>query len=176
MLRINSESVRGGKEAENPYTRTWVPQLIQKKKRIDLEKRPAFDADGNRLKGVLFVPQEQDGERFVKVVREWLPEQVAISNTAKKVLLFVQYQCLAGNAIVYLPAQVGAEFCRFKQTQSFHTGVAELILYEYLARTEKPAFYFINPQKFFNGDRRTIKGTFSKPTQAFQTLTPQSED
>ena len=162
-LRANTSRVDTIKEECNPYTRDWTPALTQKKKRINLDKKPAFDAEGNRLKGTLFVPYEQDGERFIKVVREWLPSQVALSRTAMRVLLFVQYQILPGNSIVYMPARVGADFCQFAQTQSFHTGIAELITYEYLARTMRNSFYYINPQKFFNGDRRTIKGNFSIP-------------
>lgn len=166
-LRTHAPTVRSVKEDSNPFTRTWTPELTLKKKRINLDKKPAFDAEGNRLKGTLFVPYEQDGERFIKVVREWLPEQVNLSRTAMRVLLFMQYQMLPGNSTVYLPARVGADFCKFSQTQSFHTGIAELILYEYLVRTHKASFYYLNPQKYFNGDRRTIKGDFSIPTHSY---------
>lgn len=170
-IRMAAEDLRGSRVSENPFTKFWQPEIILKQKRIDLDKKPAFDEAGNRLTGKLLVPYERDGERFLKLVRRFLYEQVLLSNTAKKVLLFVMHQVLPGNAVAWLPADEAADFCRFKQKQSFHAGITELILYEYLARTEKVGFYFINPRKFFNGDRTGIKSTFSKPRESF-TPTP----
>lgn len=164
MLRAEGEERKTHRHATNPFTDNWKPEVTHKSKRINLDKRPAvLDTAGNRVVGTLLIPVERDSERFVKLVRDELPVLRQLSATARVVLDFAMYQALPNNAVVWMPPAEAAEYCKFKARKSFYDGITELIIYEYLARTEKQGFYFLNPQRFFNGNRQQLKNTFSKP-------------
>lgn len=163
-LRAEGEELKTHRHAVNPFTDGWQPETTHKSKRINLDKRPpVYDTEGGQVKGTLLIPVERDSERFVKLVREELAWLSQLSATARAVLDFAMYQALPGNAIVWMPPAEALVFCRFKQPKSFYDGINELIVYDFLARTEKQGFYFINPRKFFNGNRTALKNNFSKP-------------
>lgn len=164
LLRVEGEQVKAYRHSVNPFTDGWSPETSLKHRRMDLNKRaPIYDEAGTQVKGVLLWDVERDGERFVKLVRHSLGSLGQLSRTARLVLDFVMYQLLPQNAVVWLPPSEALLFCQFRQAKSFYDGINELLIYEFLARTEKQGFYFANPQKFFNGDRQNIRNLFNKP-------------
>ena len=164
LLRAEGEERKSHRHATNPFTDTWAPETTLKHRRMDLDKRPPiYDAEGAQVKGVLLWDTERDGERFIKLVREEMSGLGQLSKTARLVLDFAMYQLLPQNAIVWLPPMEAKAFCCFRQGKSFYDGINELLIYEFLARTEKQGFYFANPRKFFNGNRQNIRNLFNKP-------------
>lgn len=162
-LRIAGEDVKGHRHSSNPFTENWQPPTALRSKKVDLAKRRCTDEKGAKLEGKLLVPYERDSGRFVKIAHESLQDLTNLSSTAISVLAFAMHQALAKNLIVWMDQAECSAWCRFKQPKSYYDGVMELILYEYIARTERIGFYYINPQKFSNGDRTKAKNNFSKP-------------
>lgn len=151
--------------AVNPFAGPgWRPVTKTKYKKVNLEAgEPFYNLKGERLTGIKLEPVELDAGRFVKVAHEVLPELSKLSATARAVLDFAMSQALPNNEVVWVPAVEGAAFCRLNQTKSFYNGVSELLAHEFIARTEKMGFYFINPNKWFNGVRENRKTLFNKP-------------
>lgn len=162
-LRLAGVEIKTHRHSTNPYLENWVPPTTLRHKRLDLSQQPAFTAAGKPLDGVLLVPYERDAERFSKTFHAYIEELHELSRTARAVLDFIMYQALAGNAVVYAPAEEAIPFCGFKQAKSFYDAITELIIYDLIARTERVGFYYINPAKFFNGSRKSIRNTFTKP-------------
>lgn len=163
-LRVGWSEQKTHRHSTNPFLANWEPETVVRQKKIDLSQRPAFYADTNEpLAGKILVDYERDGRRFIRIFHEWLPELGYLSATARRVLDFVCYAALPNNSIVHVPLERALEFMRNTQPKSFYDGVMELVQFEYLAKTERREYYFLNPQKIFNGTGRNIKSTFTKP-------------
>lgn len=162
-LRLAGSEIKGHKHSVNPYTVDWSPPIVTRDRKMDLSKRNIRDEKGEKVEGKLLVPVSKDAGRFVKIAHDSLPDLTRLSSTAVSVLAFAMHQALPKNLVVWLDRAECSAWCRFKQPKSFYDGITELILYEYLARSEKVGFYYLNPAKFSNGDRTKAKNTFRKP-------------
>lgn len=164
-FRLNNADVKMHRDSTNPFLNGWEPEITYTNKRLDLAKNPAFDGNGNAIEGVILVPRSKDSARFSKIYREYLQELNLLSAPAHNVLNFALYQALPGNGVVYMPTKAGVEFSRFSNPKSFYDGLSELIQRKFLARTEKMHFYYLNQVKVFNGSRRSVRNTFTKPKE-----------
>ncbi|GGG61070.1 hypothetical protein GCM10011378_41350 [Hymenobacter glacieicola] len=155
--------IKSHRHSTNPFLENWEPPFVEKMKRIDVTGKGYLDNKGVELTGKMLVPIKKDADRFVKLVHSTLSELTNLSTTAVAVLAYIMHQALPNNSIVYLPTEEALEFCRFRQPKSFYDGLNELILYQFVARSEKRYFYFLNPQKLFNGRRKNMKALYHKP-------------
>lgn len=111
-----------------------------------------------------------DEEQFVKLYTSQLRSFFEISTTGFRVLSVV-LQAIQTQAVgtdrVYLDFSDVAAFARsidvrIFSRKTYERGLAEMLTKGFLARTEKPNFYFFNPALFFNGDRARFVTEYRK--------------
>ena len=163
-LRLAGSDAPTHRHDDNPF-KDWQPELITKHKRLDLGAggQQLFDKDGNEAEGKILIPYKRDAARFVKLFYDALDELPELSHTALSVLFCLMKQALADNHVIEMQLEVAMTFCKFGQAKSFYDGIGELIIYEYVARARKTGFYYLNPQIFFSGNRKSKKQAFIGP-------------
>lgn len=163
-LRLAGVEAPNHRHDTNPFA-DWTPEMMTKHKRLDLGAggQQLFDKDGNEAQGKILIPYERDAARFIKVFYDALDELPELSHTALAVLFCLMKQALADNHVIEMQADVAMAFCGFSQAKSFYEGVSELIIYGYIARARKTGFYYLNPQIFFSGNRKSKKEAFIGP-------------
>lgn len=169
-LRLAGAEAPTHRHDKNPFA-DWTPELTTKHKRLDLGigGKMLFDKDGNEAEGKILIPYKRDAGRFLKLFWDALDELPELSHTALSVLFCLMKQALADNHVVEMQMEVAVQFCGFTQPKSFYEGVNELIIYQYIARTRKTGFYYLNPQIFFSGNRKSKKEAFIGPKHQYKT-------
>lgn len=155
--------VKSHRHSVNPFTENWEPEITYTNKRLDLSKYPQLVQAGLPADAKVAVPRSRDSAKFTKVFEAAIERMDQLSNTGHRTLQFVFRKARINNGIVHLPVEEAMEVMGFKQPKSFYDGITELILLDFLARTEKVGSYFLNQELIFNGSRRAIKNTPPKP-------------
>ena len=165
-LRLAGADAPTHRHASNPFA-NWTPELMTRHKRLELGigGPQLFDKEGKEAVGTMLIPYQRDAARFVKLFYDELDELPELSHTALSVLFFLLKQALPNNNIAYLPIDEGMAFCGFNSQKSYYDGISELIIYEYLARTTRISYYYLNARKVFTGNRRSTKELFIGPTK-----------
>ena len=162
-LRMGGTEKKTERNSTNPFLDGWAPEITYTNKRLDLSKRPELVAAGLPADANVSVPTTRDSARFIKVFEAAYERMDQLSNTGHRTLQFVFRKARINNGMVHLPVEEAMDVMGFKQTKSFYDGITELILLEFLARTEKQGLYYLNQELVFNGSRRNIKNTPPKP-------------
>lgn len=101
-----------------------------------------------------------DNQTFIKLYTSHLKSFFDLSQTANRVLQFVLYttqETAINKDKIYLSCNQTQDFFIQHDSKissaSYYRAMKELVEKLFLAETEEPNLYFINPQLFFNGDR-----------------------
>ena len=119
-----------------------------------------------------------DNEKFTKIFVDKMASFADLSNAAHKTLLiffyFLPKRSMGSDTIKlsFRDYQAKKDLIGVKiSKRTFERGVKELIEKQFLARTDTPNFYWLNPNKFFAGNRVTFIESYIK-VEEFEKLKP----
>lgn len=102
---------------------------------------------------VFAINEKVDKEEFTKIYRKGLAGMFGLSRAGIKVFAFIATIVKPNKDMIYFEIKDCKKFTGYKSHQPINTGLSELIESKFIARTDAPYRYFINPTMFFNGSR-----------------------
>ena len=97
-----------------------------------------------------------DQDTFTKVYIRTMHAFRDLSKTGLRFLLYVFHKMPQDRDYILFDMKEAKEITGYKSEKSIFTGLGELIECEFLARSNKPYLYYINPTIAFNGSRLTL--------------------
>lgn len=119
--------------------------------------------------------QEVDAAKFVKLYVNGVRAFTELTNAGTKVfeLLYLEVQKNIGKDRVYLSFSALDESAKLSQA-TFTRGMKELVEKKFVAPTEAIAWYWLNPDFLWNGDRLAFVKEYRKKSSA-QTYDPRQQ-
>jgi len=98
--------------------------------------------------------QVVDRTKFVKVYGDNLRNMFSLSHPALQVYGYIISQMIGKPNMteVYFRLKDCAEFCGYSAKSMVYLGLTELIKRGFIAKTDRPPSFFVNPEYAFNGD------------------------
>lgn len=132
-----------------------------------VKKREYMNVDGDRGVQNLVVTRDSevvgesrffryrryDPEQFAKVFTRRVTAMWDMPKPAGRMFSFVLSVLPKDNDEIYIDVKDAMQFADYKTEKSIWEGIKWLLENEFLAKSTKTNFYFINPTIFFNGDR-----------------------
>lgn len=102
----------------------------------------------------LFLAQRKvlDKEPFIKLFQSQLKALFGLTQAGVRVFGYFMEQSTFGDKVEF-NLQDCLNFTGYNSKDSVFRGLAELLENDFIARTNKTYFYYINPQIFYKGDR-----------------------
>lgn len=156
MDKMNLRKIQ--KHSNNPLVDPNVIKTKQKSVRPFATGRMVDTITGEEVAGTAVVVRKTiDEQHFVKVFSEGVKAAYDLSPSGYKVfqLVLKATQCAAvGEDKIYLHFMDAVEDPEMPiSRQTFHRGMKELLQKEFIAASDRPGMYWINPHLFFKGDR-----------------------
>lgn len=153
---------------ENPF---WdVTQVEIGKKKVTIAG--GFVADTDTGEGVhhagIHRIEEVDEDKFVKIFTQNIKAFFDLSAPSLKVLQIVMLAIQNnkdndGIWLSWFDAEEQSQLLELGISKTtFHRGLKEMLEKGFIAESEKPNYYFINPHLFFNGSRMTFIREYRK--------------
>lgn len=144
----------------NPYTSSLVIPSRNKTIALSNQRLTLFDSKTGEVQedeiGFMGLRKRVDTAEFVKIYRDQLQSMFDLSTAAYKVLGYFMFASRISSDKVVFTLKECKEHTGYTSKVSINTGVSELLAKEFIARTDEHFIYYINPAKFFNGDRLVL--------------------
>ncbi len=115
--------------------------------------------DGSLLKMVKVSGQRtwvSDPKSYIKLYTERIPELILLKTPAVKLFFHILATVKPKQDHIIISPVIVAKELGYNTTKRIHDGIKELIKIKIIAKTNKHTIYWINPNIFFNGDRRSL--------------------
>lgn len=164
MLKENQEVMKGVTQfpthKENPYIHSLVIPSKNKTIAISNKQLGLFDPKTGDIEeknvGFMGLRKRVDTEEFVKIYKGQIQALFELSNRAIKVFGYFMEATRISSDTVIFDIEECKKYTNYKSKNSVTLGLAELLEKEFVARTGSHYKYYINPAKFFNGDRLVL--------------------
>ena len=144
----------------NPYVSNLVIPSRNKTIAISNKQLNLFDPKTGEVEenniGFMGLRKRVDTEEFVKIFKGQIQALFELSNRAIKVFGYFMEATRISSDTVIFDLDECKEYTGYKSKNSIILAVSELLEKEFLARTSNHYKYYINPAKFFNGDRMVL--------------------
>lgn len=144
----------------NPYTPNLVIPSRNKTIAISNKQLALFDTRTGEIQdqsvGFMGLRKRVDTEEFVKIYKGQLQAMFDLSTPAYKMLGYFMHASKISSDKVVFSLKECKVHTGYTSKASINKGVAELLEKEFIARTDEHFMYYINPAKFFNGDRLVL--------------------
>jgi len=149
------------KHEKNPFRKELLEDFRTVKKReyinADGDRRVqnlVIDGDGQAIgESRFFRYKKYDPEQFAKVFTRRVTAMWDMPKPAGRMFSFVLSILPKDNDEIYIDVKEAMQFADYKTEKSIWEGIKWLLENEFLAKSTKTNFYFINPTIFFNGNR-----------------------
>lgn len=94
-----------------------------------------------------------DSERFAKIYLEGIGKTFGLSKSAQRVFQVVLQLCEKNTDRLYLNFMMASKVDDAIIERTYHRGLLELLKSGFVAYSDLPNMFWINPHLFFNGDR-----------------------
>ncbi len=161
MTKID-EIMKGVKEFptydENPYVHNLIVPSRNKTIAMSNKQLSLFDREGVEVENINFMGLRKrvDTEEFVKIYKAQIQALFELSNRAIKVFGYFMDALRISKDLVVFDLKECKRYTGYSSKESVTRGVAELLEKQFIARTDVHYKYYINPAKFFNGDRLVL--------------------
>ncbi len=160
----NLEVMKGVKEfpthKANPYVHNLVIPSRNKTIAISNRQLNLFDPKTGEVEenniGFMGIRKRVDTEEFVKIFKGQIQALFDLSNRALKVFGYLMDATRISSDTVIFDLDECKEYTGYKSKNSITLAIAELLEKQFVARTSSHYKYYINPAKFFNGDRMVL--------------------
>ena len=150
---------------ENPFVDEMFKMEISNRRRYIAGKKGStiVNSETGEVEGhqVFAIEEKYDKEEFIKVFRAGLIGMFDLSRAAIKVFAFVASKVKPNQGFIYLEIKDCMEYTSYKSKTPIMSGLAELIEFGFIARSELHYKYYINPNMFFNGNRVTFMNSIT---------------
>ena len=146
------------KHTKTPFLDELVEEIIvDKRTKIIAGKSPSLvvNRDTGEVEGtqVFAIHEKVDKERFTKIYEGGMRQLYKLSKSGLKVLDYFTTITKPNKGEVIFEMDACKEYCNYKTDKPILKGIAELIEQRFIARSKHYYKYYINPKKFFNGNR-----------------------
>ena len=131
-------------------------EMVMKEKTVKVgSARDLVDPDSGEVHAVNAIYQRKiiDTERFAKIYLDGLQRTFGLSKTALRVFQIILQVCEKDSDRIYLNWMSVSKVDEIMQERTYHRGLRELLENGFLAYSDLPNMFWINPHLFFNGDR-----------------------
>lgn len=144
----------------NPYVSNLVIPSRNKtiaisNKQLNLFNPNTGEVEENNI-GFMGLRKRVDTEQFVKIYKGQIQALFDLSNRAIKVFGYFMDATKVSADRVLFRLKDCQKYTGYSSKASVTRGLAELLEKEFIARTDDHFMYYINPAKFFNGDRMVL--------------------
>lgn len=164
MSRNNSSINKFKKYKKNPYEPNLIIPQRNKTVAISNEQLSLFDQDGVVVSDNAFIGirNRVDKEKFVKIFKAQIKALFSLSMAGIRVFGYIMDATRISESMIFFSKRACKKYTGYSSTNSVNVGVSELLEKGFIARSEEPNIFFINPAIFFNGDRMTIVNQYIK--------------
>lgn len=131
-------------------------ELVFKEKTVKIgSARELIDVETGEVSNVTAIYQRKivDSERFAKIYLDGLSKTFGLTKTALKVFQVILKSCEKDSDQIYLNFALASKIDEQMIERTYHRGLLELLKNGYIAYSDLPNKFWINPHLFFNGDR-----------------------
>lgn len=124
------------------------------------------------------ITEKVDKEEFVKIYKRNIQDMFNLSIQGYKIFGYFLSATQISKDIVAFSYKKCMEYTSYKSKNSVNIGLTNLINNKFIAKSEVPNMYFLNPSFFFNGDRILLVKEYIKEGSNLKTVfqsTPESE-
>lgn len=117
--------------------------------------RDLVDVETGEISNVNAIYQRKlvDSERFAKVYLDGLSKTFGLSKTSLRVFQSILKLCEKDTDSIWLNFMTISKLDPDLPERTFYRGLKELLSHEFVAYSDIPNKFWINPHLFFNGDR-----------------------
>ena len=159
------------KHGSNPFIGTTIANTRAGSKRI-------YDTTGHKMMvvsgdtGEIIAPagfwqyQEVDKTQFVKLFVNGVKalKELTSAGTTVFEILYLRVQDNVGKDMVYMAFQALDQTITSISQSTYHRGLKELLVKDFIAESNMPGWYYINPDYMWNGDRLAFVKEYRKAT------------
>ncbi len=133
-----------------------VREIVLKERTVKVgSARELVDTATGEVTNVNAIYQRKivDSEKFAKIYLDGLAKTFGLSKTALRVFQSILQICDKDTDSIWLNFMVAVKVDPELPERTFYRGLSELIKHEFVAHSDVPNKFWINPHLFFNGDR-----------------------
>lgn len=149
-------------------------ELVMKERTVKVgSARELVDISTGEISNVNAIYQRKivDSERFAKIYLDGLAKTFDMSKTAQRVFQSILKLCEKDTDSLWLNFMLVSKHDPDMPESTFYRGLKELLDREFIAHSDVPNKFWINPHLFFNGDRVKFITEYVK-----QSAAPSSDD
>jgi hypothetical protein len=131
-------------------------ELVMKERTVKVgSARELIDVSTGEISNVNAIYQRKivDSERFAKIYLDGLAKTFDMSKTAQRVFQSILKLCEKDTDSLWLNFMLVSKHDPDMPESTFYRGLKELLDREFVAHSDVPNKFWINPHLFFNGDR-----------------------
>lgn len=131
-------------------------ELVFKERTVKVgSARELIDTSTGEVSNVNAIYQRKivDSERFAKIYLDGLAQTFNLSKTALRVFQIILKSCQKDTDQIYLNFMSATKIDDLIIERTYHRGLLELLKAGFIAYSDLPNKFWINPHLFFNGDR-----------------------
>ena len=145
---------------KNPYINSLVIPSRNKTIAISNRQMSLFDNRTGEVQkegiGFMGLRKRVDTEEFVKIFKGQIQAMFDLSSRALKVFGYFMEGTRISSDLVIFEFRECMEYTGYSSKNTITMALAELLEKEFIARTDTHYKYYVNPAKFFNGDRLVL--------------------
>jgi hypothetical protein len=158
--------IKGGVRAlevykTNPYiVEAKVKQVIKSRPRVafrdkgeEVVNTKTGEIFGNEHKNVVVQHERVDRAKFVRIYVEEISRMANLPQYAWKLFHYILANLGVKKDEVYIHSEVVLEWCGWTRPNQLQKALICLAKKGFIAKSNKPYWWYINPSIFFNGDR-----------------------
>lgn len=158
-LILHSSIQKHQKHKESPFMEELL-KIKTRGKTVTWGKKaiPLANTDTGEIEeiGFLSIKQEVDGEAFVKIFKAELQSLFDLSKRAMKLISYFMQAARINQDKVFFDRDECRKFTGYVSKITIQFALTELLEKKFIARTDNPSMYYINPMTFFNGNRMVV--------------------
>lgn len=167
--KMSIKKEKGIREFPVHTTNPYLPNLIvpSKKRTISIASDKSLgllDFETGVITDTAFIGirKRVDSEEFVKIFKGQIQALFELSTAAMRVFGYFMDATRFGKDSIYFSIKECMQYTKYKSQNSINIGISELLAKEFVAKSDKQNIFFINPSKFFNGDRMVMFNDYIK--------------
>lgn len=157
------------KQNKNPFIEGVVKHIKDSKFRVSAYKERSdfaiVDTNTGELKdtyNTIYTKRKVDLQKYNKLYLSNLRILFELNKNSQMVLDYIYTRIEKNKDYIFFSMSDCKEHTSYKDNKSIYSGLKELIDKEFIAKTEEPYRFWINPDIMFNGDRLIIINEFVK--------------
>ena len=131
-------------------------EMVMKEKTVKVgSARELVDTATGEVSNVNAIYQRKivDSERFAKIYLDGLAKTFGMTKTAQRVFQSILKLCEKDTDSLWLNFMLVSKHDPEMPESTFYRGLKELLTHDFIAHSDVPNKFWINPHLFFNGDR-----------------------